>query len=535
MLRDGTDLTGDWIKLRRPAIFLLSIFVFVFLVTACSIKGGLPSPTPEGTYSIDPLFQPYYQRLGDADVLGPAISPVFEDKGKIYQYLDSGLLRYDPDLPLSQRLGFAPLGRDLGVFELPVANLSPSKGTYADGHRIDDQFLPLYIKLGGKDTFGKLLTEIHKNTEENRYEQYFENLGFYWSADDPDKTVRLLSYGAWKCDQSCRHPPPEGSRLNQPLRSAVPFVTEVARKGLDFTGYALTEPYLAPDGLLEQIYENVVLTVDTGTGSDVRLLDLPEKVGIAMEALVQQSTTGEMYFYPVQGGLGYNIPPYFMEYIQENGGMDYIGTPITQLAQQADQTYRQCFKNMCLEAAPDSSGNLSVHPVPLGVKYRDLYFKPEQVKISPDQSVDITMQLWEDYPMVSPTQEQQIGVAVYGNNVPVAGMVPELELTLPDGSVKTYVMPPTGTDGQTQLKVESLNARNGTLIPYKVCVGTPSGHKFCVIDSYLIWTAGSVSVTPKPPSQHIGYLPFVLKNATVYVPAVIETIITYLPLVVAGK
>jgi hypothetical protein len=522
-------------KLRRPAIILLSISLLISLVSACSITGGNPTPTPQGIYSIDPLFQKLYGHLGGADILGPAISPIFEDKGRIYQYVDAGLLMYDPNLPRSQRPDLAPLGRDMGVYELPAGKTVTTQGTYADGHLIYDKFVPLYEKLGGEDTVGKALTEVHRNTEKNRYEQYFENLGFYWVEGDSPDNVHLLSYGAWKCDQSCRHSPPENSRINLPIRTAAPFVSEVAREGLDFTGYALTEPYLAPDGLLEQIYENVVLTLDPATPQEVRLLDLPEKVGITRDELVPQSLDGDMYFYPIQDGLGYNIPSYFMEYIQQHGGMDYIGAPITQLIQQSDQTTRQCFVNMCLEAAPDASGKLIVRPVSLGLKYRDLYFKPEQLNLNPDQAVDITMQIWEDYPIVPPIQEQTIGVVVYGDNVPIAGVEPDLELTLPDGSLKTYVMPPTGIDGQSQVKVEPLNARNGTLVPYKICVGTRAGHKFCVIDSYLIWMTEYVTVTPLAPTQFKGYLPFILKNASVYVPAVIESMITYLPLVIAGR
>jgi hypothetical protein len=100
---------------------------------------------------------------------------------------------------------------------------------------------------------------------------------------------------------------------------------------------------------------------------------------------------------------------------------------------------------------------------------------------------DVSIQVWETFPMVTPKEGQEIGTAVFENSQPLSSIEPDLVLTLPDGQHKTYYMLPTGSDGQTYIKVDPVDGPNGTLIPYEVCIRNMSGEKTCVKDSYLIW------------------------------------------------
>ena len=520
--------------LRRSYTVKL-LFFLVFLLASCTRAGGEPASLPEGTYPIDPLFRGLYENYGGMPRLGPAISPVFESDGVIYQYVDRALMMYNPDVPRDQRLHLAPLGRDLGVYELPAEPHSSSGGLVVEGYPVYDKFAALFQELGGLAAVGKPLTAVHKNIDKNRYEQFFENLGFYWVESDPPEAVGLLSYGAWKCDAYCRHAPPDNSRLVMPTKTAVPFLKEVARLGLDFTGYARTEPYLAPDGSLQQIFDNLVMVVNPQSPDTVHLLPLPEKLGLIGDTLQPPAIDTTLYFYPVQGGLGYNIPPYFIDYIQKHGGMELVGAPVSQLSQQDSQTFRQCFRNICLEAQVVGSGEASVAPVHLGLKYRDLFYRQETATVDESQPIDLAIQVWEDLPMVSPNQEQIIGVVVYGNNLPLIGSQPELSLTLPDGSPRAYVMPPTDDHGESKINIEPLDVANGTLIPYKVCVSAQEEQKFCVLESYLVWITDYVTVTPLAPVQYTSYIPFVIKHIEFYVPVLLESFMTYLPFVSQGR
>lgn len=436
---------------------------------------------------------------------------------------------YDAKLPREKRFRLAPLGYDLGMYELPDGETPDREGTFVDGYQVFDPFVQLFERLGGKEVVGKPLTQVHENVEKNRYEQYFENLGFYWMEGDPPESVGLLSYGAWKCDHYCRHKPPENSYIQMPSQTMSEFLNKAAQLGLDYTGYARTETFLNQDGQIEQIYDNIVLAVRMDDPTQVFLLPIAEMLGLSSSVLMNPSPDTTMYFYPVQDGMGYNVPPYFMDYLQGHGGIEFNGPPITQLALIEEGVSRQCFRNICLDASLNLEGIYDVKPVPLGLRYRDAFYQvtaPERVDSQP---MDIAIQIWEEYPLVSPNQEQVIGVLIYGNNQPLAGVEPELELSILD-RISEYTLPPSGVDGRTGMRIEPLNVRNGTLIPYKVCVTTANSQKFCVLDSFLVWITETVG-TPLTPPEYSQYLPFVVKNADIYFPALLDAFVTYLPMI----
>jgi hypothetical protein len=521
-------------KLRQPNAILLTLFIILFFIVACEGRGEKSTTVPDGTHTIDPIFQQFYEQLGGAETLGPGITPIFEKDEVLYQYTDRALLMYDRRLPKAERLRLAPLGRDLGIFELPPKDGDGNPVASVNGYPIFEYFLPLYNRLGGEKVVGKPLTAVNKNIDKNRYEQHFENLGFYWIAGEPAEAVGLLSYGAWRCDQRCRHSPPENSRIQTPARKVMPFLKEVAWLGLDFTGYARSEPTIMPDGSLEQVYDNVVLVINPEYPDKVYLLPLAERLGKADPALQPPSSDPNNFFYPVQDGFGYNVPPYFMLYVQAHGGIDTIGPPISPLTQPEASHYQQCFRNLCLQALLQEDGSYDVGPVPLGLEYNLATVRPQNLPLVTAEPVDIAIQVWEEKPLVSPDQGQVIGVVVYGNNLPLAGVEPELDLSPPDGSPVSYTLPPTDDEGESQIRIEPLDGKNGTLIPYKVCVNTPTAQKFCVLDSYLIWITEYAMVTPQAPQEYTSYLPFVVGNIQVYAPAVLDNFSIYIPLVTGG-
>lgn len=519
---------------HKIIIILVPTILLLTLTTACGYVNNENVSSLEGTYPVDPLFRRFYRQIGGREIIGPAITPIFENENIFYQYTIGGLMMYDPQSSPEQPFRLAPLGLDLGISEAPIPKPDHVDGLYIDGHVIHEKFIPLYERMGGRSVVGKPLTEMYKNADKNRYEQYLENVGFYWIEGDPSDSVYLLAYGAWKCDRYCRASAPDNSSIQLPTRYAEPFVKTVARLGLDFTGLALTPPYLTPDAKLEQIYENVVLVIHPSQPEIVRLLPVPERVGIERDVLMPALRQPDMYFYPYDGELGYNIPAVFMEYIQAHGGTDFVGTPFTQMIQMDDGSLQQCFVNLCLQGWPGLNGNIDVSPVPLGEQFRELFYNAQAIEYQPEASLDLTIQIWEGFPMVSSDQAQEIGVVIYGNGRPVSGLEPELDLTLPGGQER-FVLPPTDEKGESQIILEPLNEDNGTLIPYKVCVNTQNEQMFCVMDSYLIWEADFSTLTPEIPDEYMGYLPFVVKNYKVYIPAVLENFKIYLPLTLSGN
>lgn len=521
------------------------LFLFSILLTSCGRTGTPPAPTPVETYPVDPLFQPLYDRLGGQARLGPAISPRFQGNGQDYQYTDAALMVYDPRLPVVERLHLAPLGNELGVEEKP---LLPTENVPQTGeeYRLYPDFASLFVELGGEPVVGRPLGEAHRNAEMKRIEQYFENVGFYRLENDPTGKVGLLSYGAWKCDVSCRYSPPLNSAIQLPKKRALAFVKMVERLGVEFTGLALTEPFLASDGNLEQIYENVVLAADPKDSTRVFLRPIAGKLGLAPGPLSEPSSQPDMVFIPVQGEQGYHVPQEFITYLEGHGGLDVSGPPIAEPEQVDSGTLRQCFVNLCLErsqeeiskgatqAAPPSTTqpaeSVSVHPTALGVTYRELYYRSETQNTKPELTGELSVQLWEGYPLVASDQEQEIGVIVLSNNAPLPNVSPVLSLTRPDGQVETFTLAPTGQNGETRVTIPPLAAQNGTLIPYQVCIDTQSSRKFCVLDSYLVWEAEYKTITPSVPPQRTLYLPFVFKEVKVYLPLVFKEFTIFIPI-----
>jgi hypothetical protein len=510
---------------RRIRLFFL-FAVFILVITACG-GGRAKTPTPEGTFPIDPIFKKYYNQLGGQDVLGQGISPIFSEQNKFYQYVVAGLLMYDPT---DRSVSLAPLGPDMGVTENPQSDPAVEGGKYVDGYRIEDRFVPLFDRLGGESVTGKPLTEGHLNANKGRYEQYFENLGMYWLEGDAEDAVHLLAYGDWKCGDRCRNLANTNASIELPSRTPAAFSKVVKGNGLDFTGYALSDPYISQEGRVEQIFENLIMATDIQSSGDVELRPLPELVGKLREAPGAPSPVPGMRFYPIQENLGYNVPLSFDQYIQAHGGYEFVGEPITHVIRPDAQSIEQCYLNMCLKGELNPNGSMKVQPLALGLSYRDIY-NPVEGSSSLSNSSELTVQLWESYPLIAPNQDQEIGVVVYSVGKPVPQAPVELTLRMPNGDEQVYALPPTNQQGETRLNLGPISAENGTLVPYRACVQMQNQQKFCVMDSYVIWQSGSEEIKTILPPEKTSYLPFVIKNFHMYVPAFVNRYTTFMPFI----
>jgi hypothetical protein len=330
-----------------------------------------------GQFQVDPVFREYYNYHGGEQRLGLAISPPRKEGSATIQFLEMGKMVFDPNAPANSRFRMAPLGLEMNVREPDTTPPSNPALHYLGGHTIAPDFYPMYELLGA-DMVGKPLGEEKFNLIRKRYEQYFENLGFYRIEGTTE--VHLLAYGSWVCGTKCS----EGTPLAQSTIDIQSYIDPVfqgfvTQRGADMTGFALTEAYATPDGKWEQILENVVLVADSRINpQSVTLRPMSEKVHIMVEAPRSPVEDPQMYFYPVQENKGYEIPLYFWDYIQKHGGVQVIGVPITHYALLEGQIYHQCFTNLCLTYDLSAIEQAHVRPEPLGYAYRVLYYKEPQ-------------------------------------------------------------------------------------------------------------------------------------------------------------
>ena len=469
---------------------LLIISLALLLLVACDDAGpGLAADT--GAFDVDPRFKEFYNYMGGQEILGEVISSARQEGAYLVQYTNAAQMVYDPEAPASRRFYLMPLGLELAVAEPPVSPPAQPGLYYVDGHIIFPDFLSLYNRLGGARFTGRPLTEMHYNPEKKRYEQYFENVGFYRLENEPQENVHLLAYGAWSCNLDCRRSAPANSIIMVHPEIAPIFADTINRLGSDFTGFALTEAYPNTEGNLEQVFENIVLAADKDT-NQVSLRHLPDDLGMLHGPLVEAIDQKIFFFYSVQGELGYNVPQLFLDYLARHGGLEVSGPPVTELTQVQSSVYQQCFSNLCLNYDNSQVESIQLRPAPLGFSYKNKFYHPKaetDLKPSGGGAVqrEVSLQVSEMSATVASSQAEEVGVTLYENGAPLPGVQPFLDVTLPDGSQQRFDFPPTAIDGQTLVRVPAIAAMNGTLIPYKVCVPSSSADVFCVRDSYLIW------------------------------------------------
>jgi hypothetical protein len=380
------------------------LVVFSLLLAACG-PGGKESISvidkSARLYPIDTQFQNMDNRL--ENICGPGISPLFERNGKKYQYTISCLYGYDPNAEAIKRYSLLPLGREWINVEPAEPKPEDNNDIYVNGHIVWNEVIPYYTKFGA-GVIGKPLSGVHFYPDQNRYAQYFENMGFYRFKDDPEGEIHLMPYGAWMCKDFCRpgkdiiplaevnKPVSPDSSVNQEAEKAFSEIRD--RLGLDFTGLSRSETYQAKDGMFEQVYDNLVMYSAPESTYRVQFRPLPQLIGIQPEPPVPPMNDPGMVFFPTIGQeLGYNIPKLFMDYITKHGTLEISGNPITELHPLGNGISRQCFTNICLEYHSKAPEALRVRPAAIGSSYPQNRIKP-----LPTQT---------QVPVIQPTQELQ--------------------------------------------------------------------------------------------------------------------------------
>ena len=477
------------VPLRRLVLILLA-FTALGMAASCAPRQAAPAADPPGQTAVDPVFREFYGLLGGKELLGPALAPAFEQDGRRCQYTTAVLLCFDPLARDIDRFSLAPLGEGL---ELPSAPADSLAAAFPEGIPVYPAFTELYERLQGERFAGRPLTAARINYLHGRVEQHFENAGFYLSLDRTE--AGLLAYGAHACGEKCGSAPDDrmetvrlqgGSELEQPFAAAL-----LESGDWRAFGQPLTQPYLAWDGYLEQIYENAALAAQPGQPESLSLRPLPALLlDLPETSLIPAEAQRGMVFVPVEGELGLLVPEVFDQYIEQNGGAGLSGPPVTPLWQLDSSLFRQCFTGYCLEYDHTAPRVEQVRMLSLGPAYlqaagldpslitRHVY-TPEMVEIL----------LSEERGRVPPGETQRIEVQVQRrvDGLPLADVKTVLRVTLPGGEERAYALAPTGEDGRAAITLPGLELPVGSLIGYEACLSAPPAGPVCASDGYMIW------------------------------------------------
>lgn len=463
----------------KTILVLITILGFLFIgLQGCGEFGG---PTATAQIEVDVRFIEFYNLMGGERVLGKTLGPAFQDNARILQYTENVLMIYDERLPAGERFNFEPLGTTFQISDPPLPAPANQTDAHVGDHLIFGDFLPLFNQLGGVRFVGYPLTEVRLNSEQSRYEQFFEKMGFYQQVGE--KQVHLLPYGLIACRGRQAEAGCSVTRADAVINASYlpqPFLPIVERLTPGFTGAPLSQPYLAADGMLEQVYENIVLAVHPDNLRSIGLRPLPALVGIQPGMLTSPSPDQLMVFVIIDSinQLGHNVPRRFLEYIAAHGGNELAGRPIGELFDE-NGIRRQCFENYCLDYDPTAPTETQIRPTPLGYTYLRLQnYLPAQMRLM----------VWESKPFTRPDEEQVLGVMVYNDtpSQPMKDIQPTIELRLPNGKVEELVFSPTSASGKSYLNVSPAGAKTGETISYKVCVSQPGGEPVCVTESWLV-------------------------------------------------
>jgi hypothetical protein len=328
------------------------------------------------------------------------------------------------------------------------------------------------------------------NDAKQRYEQYFEGIGFYRNYSDPPGQIHLMPYGSWMCGSNCQYrvsdsTPPTASYSRDFSATEQLFLQASESLGYGFTGAPLAPPRLGSDGNYEMVFENVIMYINPSDGNQIRPRPLPAWLGIQGDQPGEPVKEDWLSFYQTQDGLGYNVPNSFTNYIDEHGTIVYSGNPVTEYHSLTDGGYSQCFTNICLEYHPTAPKDLQIRPHMLGSEVLSI---GENSSISGSSFTDaLQINAWEDYPLIPSGQKQGINIEAVQNDAPMSGIEFSLVVKQPNGITKTYTLKPTGKDGITRIELDPINGPNGAIVQYEVCVLGAVSPQVCFSRSYTIW------------------------------------------------
>ena len=466
-------------------IWLCTFGLLLLFLSACTPSAG--SNETSGTYAVDSIFREYYRDLGGQERFGPAISQVFDRDKFECQYTVNALLCHDPVATGSARYFLAPLGTNL---ILDGSDHVVSSAIYPD-------FLPLYKELNAFNAVGNTLTGVIYNSEKQRVEQYFENVGFYHRFDDPHGMVSLLPYGDYFCGNDCSY---NGINAADQISPQYPDILSPFGSSLDqiggneVFGRPLTHPYETEDGFTEQVYENVIIYAPSDNLGNIHLRPLPEMLNMNSTAPGPKiyGDNENMVFYTTEGELGYHVPKIFDLFISQHGGLEISGNPIADpFRDPLTNIPRQCYQNYCLDYHSEAEQEYQTRMAALGTLYlQENQSKDSVISHYVYSTENVQMQLREQQAEVTTSEDLLVDLMVLKSEdqSPIANVETKVTLTYPDGESDTFISASTNPQGHATITIPAQSQlKTGDLVSYKICLNVPSEKPICVYDAFLIW------------------------------------------------
>lgn len=445
---------------RRLARIVLVLIALALWVSSCR-----PSPSSlapgDAENPIAPEFKSLWEKAGGLATLGPPLELARREAGVVRQTFLAVQLTYDKR-DRERPIRFAPLGLELGLAEPAEPLQDQRNGRYflETGHTLYAGFAPFFDALGGLEVVGPPITEVHFRN--GRITQYFENLGMVRTENASPSEVRLVALGLAAM--------PGGSAFGQDVDSVLlpgtvlrrPFSKALEAFGGEATlGQPLSDPYVAEDGALEQVYERVVVFGEDPSSKDVRFRPIGLQSGAVAPAVPQSDEAGSIYV----ESTGHNIQWAFADFYRVNRGRVLLGAPLEEARLEGTRLL-QTFENGELVYDYDLPPDLAVQLAPLGETYQAGHPAastsptvgpppaPTDAALPSAPSGDLFVQVTLGKLVVTSSEIQAVTVRLLDSDgAPIAGVPPRIVWYAAEVSGSEDA-PPTDEEGRTTLALQ---------------------------------------------------------------------------------
>lgn len=451
------------------------------LLSGCATPVPAGSSLSEGPHSIAAPFEAYWTANGGLATFGPPLEEARLEAAHLRQTFLNAELVLDPSLLESDRIYLSPLGMQLGLAEPPVPASVGTGNRYFEstGHSVYAGFSQAYGRIGGETLAGPPIGEVQ--FRDGWVIQHYRNMGLIRPESSAPSDVRFLAYGLASRPDLSAQAPAASSILPPGLRPR-PFAAMIDRLGSESViGPPLTNPFLAGDGSLEQVYERAVLYSPVEAPAQVRLRPLGSALGPADPAVIDASA--DFGLYAPQSG--HNIAWAFAGFYSSRGGADILGLPLEE-AQMTGDVLRQRYENLVLEYHFELPPLLAVQLAPLGREYfRRL---PSQVAqeaggadpTPPSPEIPVPESAYLVRAQVSlsvlPLGElQQFTVWIAGpDGAPIAGLTPLLAIHTARADLFP-ALPVTDPLGVSSAEIALNDVQPGEIVNFEIFVAGESG------------------------------------------------------------
>lgn len=466
----------------------LPLFATVFVIGgmilgSCSSFVAPGETIENGDVTVAEAFGEFWADKGGLETLGPPLEPAHVESSLLRQPFLNAELVFDTRATTPSHIYLAPLGRELGLAEPPVPQPSKSGIRYfkSTGHTLFTGFVQAFDRLGGERVLGDPISEVA--FRDGLVVQYFECAGLFREQSAAPTEVHMLALGLAARSGADRTPPPGYQAVLPPGLRPRPFAAFLDRYGGEAVfGVPLTDPHLAPDGSLEQVYEGAVLFSPNGAPAEVRLRPLGRALGPADPPGVPPNDPQSAYF----AESGHTLGLAFTEFYANHGEQEVIGLPLGE-ASASGGVLSQRFENLVLQYRFDLPSPLAVQLAPIGRDYMSRVpavtplssVSPAAAPLPTAEETATTgvavVRTWVERPILPRGAEQTIFVEVRrADGAAWAGVAPVIVIEAPEGKLYPPV-PLTNPEGLTAVTLTIDGLTPGEIVTYDVAVAGDAG------------------------------------------------------------